>query len=148
MWRDLGWVLGVVVGLAAGCAPAPPAGAPARGGGAGAGGVELRTDRSDYRAGDPVALTVVNHAGDTVTFNPCTRALEAERDSGWAPVAEPQRICTMEAWLLAPGQTRTGATELPAELAPGRIRIVLAVSTGGASPARLEVRSGPVTIQR
>ena len=69
--------------------------------------VELRTDRAQYRAGDRVGLTLVNYAEATFSFNPCTRTVEREADGGWVPVEEPGRACTMEAWLIEPGATRT-----------------------------------------
>ena len=105
------------------CAPAPPASPPkdaARGH-----GVEVTTDRTSYRAGDPMTLTVHNRGADTVSFNPCTRTLEAERGGSWSAFPEPARICTMEAWMLAPGESRAGPTELPGDLAAGRYRAVL-----------------------
>ena len=114
------------------------------------GGVQVTTDRSSYRAGDPVTLTVHNGSVDTVTFNPCTRTLEREQAGGWSTVAEPQRICTMEAWILAPGEQRAGPTELPADLTAGRYRALLAFTVESAKPesGRLKAPSAPFTVGR
>jgi hypothetical protein len=140
--------LSLVLGTWA-CAPAPPARSPA-GSSAGAGGVEVTTDRSRYGPGDPLTLTVHNGGADTLAFNPCTRTIERESDGGWSPVSEPQRICTMEAWILAPGERRAGPTELPAELPPGRYRAALAFTVEGAhgSGSRVEARSAPFSVER
>jgi hypothetical protein len=131
------------------CAPSPPAGSPAHAS-ADDGGVEVTTDRSSYRAGDPVTLTVQNGRADTIAFNPCTRTLEAERAGTWSLVPEPQRICTMEAWILGPGERREGPTELPADLSVGRYRAVLAFTVESANPSteRLEARSAPFSLER
>ena len=129
------------------CAPAP-ANSPQDA--ARNGGLEVSTDRASYRAGDPLTLTVHNRGADTVAFNPCTRMLEAERGNAWTAVPEPARICTMEAWLLAPGETRAGPTELPADLVAGRYRAVLGFSEGSAEPAagKLEARTAPFTVEQ
>jgi hypothetical protein len=138
---------GILVAVGA-CAPAP-ANSPARDA-ARNGGLEVSTDRASYRAGEPLTLTVYNRGADTVAFNPCTRTLEAERGNAWTVVPEAARICTMEAWLLAPGETRAGPTELPADLVAGRYRAVLGFSTGSAEPSagKLEARTDPFTVER
>jgi hypothetical protein len=112
--------------------------------------VQVTTDRTSYRAGDPVTLTIHNGSSDTVTFNPCTRTLEREQEGRWSAVAEPQRICTMEAWILAPGEQRAGPTELPADLTAGSYRAVVALTLESASPesAGLEARSGAFAVER
>jgi hypothetical protein len=113
-------------------------------------GVQVTTDRSSYRAGDPVTLTVHNGSADTVTFNPCTRTLEREGAGGWSAVAEPQRICTMEAWVLAPSEQRAGPTELPSDLTAARYRAVLAFTAESATPGseRFEARTAPFAVER
>lgn len=117
--------------------PAPPPGddtttqAGAEATPADTGPIIVRTDRAQYRPGERVALTIVNQAADTFYFNPCTRAVEREDAGGWEPVAEEGRMCTMEAWLLQPGETREAATELPADLAAGRYRLVIAFTIEG-----------------
>jgi hypothetical protein len=111
--------------------------------------VLIGTDRSSYRAGDPLTLTVDNRSADSVAFNPCTRALEREQSGSWTAVPEPQRICTMEAWILAPGEHRAGPTELPGDLAAGRYRAVLAFTVESANPpaTRTEARTPPFGVE-
>jgi hypothetical protein len=140
-------LIGILIAVGS-CAPAP-ANPPARDA-ARNGGLEVSTDRTSYRAGEPLTLTVHNRGADTVAFNPCTRTLEAERGNAWTAVPEPARICTMEAWLLAPGETRTGPTELPADLVAGRYRAVLGFSAGSAEPTsgKLEARTAPFAVER
>ena len=113
-------------------------------------GLEITADRPHYRAGGPLTITIRNSREDTVSFNPCTRTLETQRDGKWIAVPEPARICTMEAWMLSPGSTRTGPTELPADLRAGRYRLVLGFGVESAEPPaeRLQARTPPFTVDR
>jgi hypothetical protein len=145
--------INLIVGLSAmiaigACAPSPSAGA-AQQSSSDDGRVQVSSDRSGYRAGESLTLTVHNGSADTVTFNPCTRALEREQSGRWSAVSEPQRICTMEAWILAPGEQRAGPTELPADLAAGRYRAVLAftVESAKSGSERLEARTAPFAVE-
>jgi hypothetical protein len=133
-----------------GCSPRPERPAQAAGASSAGEPIGIRTDRLAYRAGDPVELTVVSRRRDTLAFNPCTRTLERERNGGWETLEEPDRICTMEAWILGPGETRTGRTELSPEMPSGRYRVALAftVEGGAGGGAQLTARSAPVTVQR
>jgi hypothetical protein len=147
--RHINYIMKVVLTLAGGaCAPSPPADQPAQA--AGGGGIQVTTDRSSYRAGDPMTLTVRNGSADTVTFNPCTRTLEREQGGAWTAVSEAARICTMAAWVLAPGERRAEPTELPGDLEAARYRAVLAFTVESANPSegRLEVRSAPFMVER
>ena len=139
-----------MIAALSGCSPRPERPAQAPGTASAGAPIEIRTDRTAYRAGDPLELTVLNRRRDTLAFNPCTRTLEREQNGGWEPLEEPDRICTMEAWILGPGETRSGRTELPSEVSPGRYRVVLAFTPeGGAGVGhRLTARSAPVTVQR
>ena len=87
--------------------------------------VLLRTNKAEYRAGEAVTLTFENRTGSSFAFNPCTRTIDREEGGTWTPVPESDRMCTMEAWILEPRQTRTASTELPTALSPGRYRIVV-----------------------
>ena len=111
-------------------------------------GIELRTDRASYRAGDSATLTIVNHTGRGWTFNPCTRTLEREAGATWQVVPE-GRMCTMEAWILRPGETRTAPTSFGSSRDAGRYRLVIAFATEGA-PAGQSTRatSAPVAITK
>ena len=113
-------------------------------------GLEITADRPHYRAGGPLTITIRNSREDTVSFNPCTRTLETQRDGKWIAVPEPARICTMEAWMLSPGSTRAGPTELPADLRAGRYRLVLGFGVESAEPPAegLQARTPPFTVDR
>jgi hypothetical protein len=148
--RDIKHILQLVLAIATGaCAPSPPAGEPAQSS-AEAGKMQVTTDRSSYRAGDPITLTVHNGLADTVAFNPCTRALEREQTGNWTAAPEARRICTMEAWILAPDERRAGPTDLPADLAAGQYRAVLAftVQSAHSSADRTEARTAPFAVER
>ena len=146
----------LVLAAIAACQPAPPGptGTPSAGADtAGAdttqamGPLELRTDRERYQADDQVGLTFVSHAEATYSFNPCLRTVEREGGGGWEAVEEPDRVCTMEAWLLEPGATRTADTDLPGSLAAGRYRLVVPFTKEDPPPAEhTQAVSAPITI--
>ena len=129
---------------AAGATPAAPPAATVDSSAA----IELRTDRTSYRAGDNATLTIVNHTKEEWTFNPCTRTLEREAGTGWQVVPE-GRMCTMEAWILGPNATRTAPTSFGGSLEAGRYRLVIGFSSAG-EPRGTSVRatSAPVTITK
>jgi hypothetical protein len=111
--------------------------------------VLLRTDKAQYKAGEQVALTIENRSASSYAFNPCTRSLEREDGGSWTPIPEPDRMCTMEAWILDARGTRTGKTELPSSLAAGRYRVVvrLTVETpGAAAGSAITAVSEPINI--
>ena len=111
--------------------------------------ITLRTDKSSYRAGDNVTLTIVNGTGRTFTFNPCTRTLEREVNGAWSTLSE-ERICNMMAFLLDPRATRTEQTDLAPETPAGRYRIVLAFTDDDPNaPVKAErAVSAPISIVR
>jgi len=125
----------------------PPASSPGVVADSGA-GIELRTDRASYRAGDNATLTIVNHTGRGWTFNPCTHTLERESGATWQVVPE-GRMCTMEAWILKAGETRTAQTSFGGSLDAGRYRLVIAFAAEGAPAGqRTTATSAPVSITK
>ncbi len=149
----------------AGCGPSTPGGAqkdtakpspsvdstasPSATSGTRADSVVLRTDKTQYRAGEKLTLTLENKSGSSYAFNPCTRSLERESGGSWSTVPEEGRICTMEAWILDAHGTRTGATELPSSLTAGRYRVVVRMtmeSPGGAAASAVSAVSDPITV--
>ena len=110
--------------------------------------IELRTDRASYRAGDNATLTIVNHTKEEWSFNPCTRTLERESETTWQAVPE-GRMCTMEAWILAPNATRTAPTSFGGSLDAGRYRLAIAfVSASEPRGTSVRATSAPVTITK
>jgi hypothetical protein len=93
--------------------------------------VVLRTDKTQYRSGEQMTLTFENRSASSYAFNPCARSLERENGESWSAVPEEGRMCTMEAWILDPHGARSGPTELPGSLAPGRYRVVVRMSVEG-----------------
>lgn len=123
--------------------PLPPAAAPDS-----SQQIELRTDRADYRPGDKVTMTIVNHATGSWAFNPCTRILEHEQAGSWQAVPDARR-CTMEAWILKPNETRTATTNFDSGLEPGRYRLVIGFSGDGPPNGRqATAMSATVTITK
>jgi len=111
--------------------------------------VVLRTDKTQYGAGEAMTLTLENRSGSSYAFNPCTRAVEREQDGKWTTVPEPGRMCTMEAWILEPRGTRTGPTELPTPLPPGRYRVVVRMTReqpGAGQASAVVAVSEPITV--
>jgi hypothetical protein len=111
--------------------------------------VVLRTDKTQYKAGETLTLTFENRSAASYAFNPCTRSLEREESGGWKPLPEEGRMCTMEAWILDPRGTRTGTTELPATIAAGRYRVVVRMTVEGAAStaaSAINAVSDPITI--
>jgi len=108
--------------------------------------VLLRTDKSQYRAGEKVTLTFENKSGSKFTFNPCTRSLEREQGGSWVAVPDAGRMCTMEAWVLDARGTRTGDTELDSPLAAGRYRIVVRMSPDAPNGAGISAVTDPITV--
>ena len=111
--------------------------------------VLLRTDKTQYRAGEKMTLTLENKTGASFTFNPCTRSIERQDGTTWTPLPDEGRMCTMEAWMLDPHGTRSGPTELPSPLASGRYRVVVRLTreqAGGAPGIAVTAVSDPITV--
>ena len=111
--------------------------------------VLLRTDKAAYKAGDQMTLTLENKSASGYAFNPCTRGIEREDGGSWTAMPEPDRMCTMEAWILDPRGTKTGNTELPTPLVPGRYRVIVRLtveSPGAASNTAITAVSDPITV--
>jgi hypothetical protein len=108
----------------------------------------LRTDKGQYRAGEKITLTFENKSASSYTFNPCTRSVERESGGAWATVPEDNRMCTMEAWILGPHGTQSGATELPATMAPGRYRVVvrMTMETSPGTASAVSAISDPISV--
>ena len=151
-------LLGTSLVALAGCRSGPPGSAPADSASPAApaasatvrsDSVLLRTDKAQYRAGEQMTLTFENRSAGSYAFNPCQRSIEHEDGGAWKPLPDEDRMCTMEAWILDPRGTRTGATELPAVIAAGRYRVVVRMtmeSTDGASATPVNAVSDPITV--
>jgi hypothetical protein len=124
--------------------PAPAASATVR-----SDSVLLRTDKTQYKAGEELTLTFENKSAASYAFNPCTRSLEREDGASWKPLPDEGRMCTMEAWILGPRASRTGTTELPATIAAGRYRVVVRMTvegTGSTPASAISAVSDPITV--
>jgi Big-like domain-containing protein len=111
--------------------------------------IVLRTDKAQYHAGETMTLTFENKSGASYTFNPCTRTIERESGGGWTPMPDEGRMCTMQAFILAPHATQTGTTELPSPLAAGRYRVAVRMTLDQATgqPSKpLYAVSDPITV--
>ena len=111
--------------------------------------VLLRTDKTQYKAGERMTLTFENRSAVGYTFNPCQRSLERDDGGAWKPLPDEDRMCTMEAWLLGPHSTGTGPTELPAKIPAGRYRVVVRMGVenpGAAAASTITAVSDPFTV--
>lgn len=134
--------------LLAACAPMPPAdGINGTNGGDGGGiTAELRVDRTSYRPGDPIRVTLINRSDVTIGYNLCATALDRRDGSTWnggsRPLAE---VCTMELRTLTPGASDTFDHTLPTGIPAGdyRVRTGIHVPVDG---ARVGVASGEFRI--
>lgn len=110
------------------------------------GEVQLRTDKTSYRGGEEVALTLINPTKFSYAYNPCTRLIEREVNGKWVELEE-ARVCTMIAHILAPRSSRSEKTTLTSGLEPGRYRLILMLSAQGQAEESRGVRlSAPITI--
>lgn len=125
-------------GLSA-CTTLPPAGEPSTSSTPPAtvtqGDVSLALDRDRYAPGAQLRMTIRNHGARTFGFNPCPRIVERYDGSAWVAHPEPDRVCTLELWLLEPQSTRQATTDLPSTLAAGTYRIALIFSREDSAPA-------------
>ena len=109
-------------------------------------GVRLTLDRSSYRPGADVTITLTNGTRQTFGYNECTRTIERQEGSGWTAVAEPDRICTMHLALLQPNSTASARTDLPANIRAGSYRLSLALSDETSNAAGPRVYSSVFTV--
>lgn len=111
--------------------------------------VELSTDKPEYRAGDPLHLTLANPTDEMYSYNFCTRIVERESNGSWSRVNEDGRMCTMEASQLGPNASRSGKTELPEAIPSGRYRVLVSLMPEKNQPPPAEyvlATSAPITI--
>ena len=112
--------------------------------------VVVTTDKTQYRAGEAMTLSFENKSASSYAFNPCTRSIERDDAGTWTTVPEPNRMCTMEAWILDPRGTRSGPTELPTPLTPGRYRVAVRMTKeppGGAAASAVVAVSPPIEVR-
>lgn len=111
--------------------------------------VVLKTDKSEYKAGEKMTLTLENKSAAAFTFNPCTRVVERQDGANWTALPDEGRMCTMQAYMLDAHGTGSGPAELPAAMAPGRYRVVVRLTVeqpAVGQPAAVNAISDPITI--
>lgn len=110
-------------------------------------GVLLTTDKSTYRGGDLVGLTIQNQETVALAYNACTRGLEIKEGANWVPGPESLRLCTRNVWYVAGSATRQDSTDLDIGLTPGEYRLVVGFAEDFA-PEGQQIRSvsNPFTI--
>jgi hypothetical protein len=94
--------------------------------------ITLRLDKSEYRVGELVTLTMTNASDRSYGYNLCGRAYDRRVATGWVAMPEELRMCTAHLDALPPGATRTGRTDLHSDATPGTYRMVVTflASTG------------------
>ena len=96
-----------------------------------------------------MTLTLENKSASSFTFNPCNRSIERQDGGKWIALPDEGRMCTMEAWVLDPHGSRSGPTELPATIAPGKYRVVVRLNrdqTAGAQSSAVSAISDAITV--
>jgi hypothetical protein len=117
---------GLLLVLFAGCAlPAPPGPASASGN-----VVTLTVDRTQYRAGNTMVLTLRNGTAQNIGYNLCGAGLDRRVGTEWQQVQPGlAEVCTLELRTLAPGGSATYRHTVPSGLAPGEYRVRSAVES-------------------
>lgn len=109
-------------------------------------GLALRTDRTEYRAGDPLEITLANGTDQQAGYNLCVSALDARSGADWVAVQIPLvEACTMELRTLEPGGTANFRHTLPAALPAGEYRVRTSVESPLGS-GMVGVASGPFRV--
>lgn len=103
-------------------------------------GVTLTTDKQQYRAGDPVVLTLRNNGNATLSYNLCGSSVEKYVDGVWVRV-DTGRICTLELRILPPGGVDHFTFHDVTGLGPGTYRFATSVEVSGAGMTTLYSRS-------
>lgn len=113
------------------------------------GELELRTDKTTYRAGGQVGLTIVNPTSSSYAYNPCTRWLERDVSGEWVKLEE-MRVCTMIAHILPPRTSRSEKTDITPGIVAGRYRLSIGFSVQDSSTPSRSVRviAPPITVTR
>jgi hypothetical protein len=85
--------------------------------------VRITVPAGPHRSGILVPLSVQNQGHFKYTWNPCVRSLERLVDDRWVRMpGDPDRWCTLEGWILDPGDRAEARTDIPAGLPPGQYR--------------------------
>ena len=133
--------------IAAGAVACQTAQRPDEAPGTAAGSTTLTLDRASYAAGATATMRITSQTRDTLGFNQCSsRSIERQEGSGWVPVPEPQRMCTMELRLLMPNETQTANTDLPATLSAGTYRMVLRLGRQSTQGGEVRAVSAPFRV--
>ena len=109
--------------------------------------IRLNTESPDYHAGDELGFLVSNSGLKNYSYNSCSRIIQRDSAGHWVTVAEPNRICTLEADLIDSHGVRNEGTELPANLAPGNYRLVIAFAPDSGNGSKIQITSNPFTIK-
>ena len=96
-----------------------------------AGQLELTLDKSTYKVGDLVTVTLTNNTARAYGYNLCGRGFERLVAGEWTMMPAELRLCTTDEDLqgLRTGATRTGTTDLHTDAVPGTYRMVLSFRT-------------------
>jgi hypothetical protein len=105
--------------------------------------IHITTNAASYAPGAAVGLSIHNATAHQFAFNPCTRHFEREAHG---EVTEPNRMCTMEAWLLEPNGTRDASVSLPAVIEPGTYQVRIDFAAQDSSGLQVHAISNPFTV--
>jgi hypothetical protein len=105
----------------------------------------LRTDRSEYAAGQAATLELANTSDGTLGYNLCFSQLERFSGTGWGPAQGTGTTCLGILLSLKAGERATGQLPLPAGLRAGTYRVSTRIERPDGDAER--VSSEPFTIR-
>ena len=111
-------------------------------------GVEAGLDRSSYRAGDLITVTLANNTSRSYGYNLCGRTYEKRTGNDWTAMPPELRLCTANLLLLPAGEARSGQADIPTDFTAGtyRLLVYLVETTPGGTTSAIAI-SAPFTIQ-
>lgn len=110
--------------------------------------VQATLDRSSYRAGDLITVTLANNSVRHYGYNLCGRSFERLIGTDWSAMPPELRLCAAILHSLPSGGVRSGQADLPTDFAPGtyRLLVYLSETTPGGNTSTIAI-SAPFTVE-
>ncbi|HEY0025265.1 MAG TPA: immunoglobulin-like domain-containing protein [Longimicrobium sp.] len=105
----------------------------------------LRTDRSEYDAGEAATLELANTSDGSVGYNLCFSQLERFSSTGWTLAEGTGTACLAILLLLESGERATYQLPLPEALRAGRYRVSTHIEASDGDSERVSTQ--PFTVR-